>query len=131
MKYLTPFFVALWAILVPAHAAIGTVALLITSDLVLGVLAARKRKEPISSAGLRRTVTKFFVFETALILGFLAGENLMEGSTLLLNLVTGLVAITEIRSIFENLNELSGTDLLKKLISKLGSDNDPRKSQGK
>jgi predicted transcriptional regulator len=100
-----------------------TALVLILADLATGVMAARKRKEKITSAGIRRTVSKILVYETAIALAFLA-QTYMTGETVpVCNIVTGLIGMTEFLSVLENLNSISGKNLLKTMIDKVGSDN--------
>ena len=127
MKTFAALLVIAWAAVAPIQGAIIAAAILILSDLITGIVAARKRGEPITSSGLRRTVTKLFVFEMGILAGFVAGQYLLSGSPIFTNMVTGIVALTELKSIFENLNEISGTDLFKTIVTKLGSQNDPGK----
>jgi hypothetical protein len=97
---------------------------LIFADLCAGMCAARKRGETINSAGIRRTVTKIFVYQLAIITGFVI-EKFIIGNALPLNKVVGaVIAISEAKSVFENLNYIHGGDVFKKVIKTLGSIND-------
>lgn len=122
MRTLKTLLVALLAVFAPIQKTIMVVALMITSDLITGILAARKRNEPISSAGLRRTIVKLLVFEGALCLGFLAEHNI-PGSLPFTNIIGGFISLTEMTSITENLNELTGRSIMSSLLVKLGSAN--------
>jgi hypothetical protein len=125
-RILEAFFVSLWAIFAPIHASIISVFVLIFSDLITGILAARKRKEPITSAGLRRTITKLFVYETAMMLGFISEKYLLGGLLPVSKLVAAMAGIVELKSIFENMDELSGQNLLGSILAKLNSTNLPK-----
>ncbi len=96
-------------------------------DLTLGVLAARKRDEPISSAALRRTVSKALIYQLAIISGFIVEHYLVGDSIPIVKLVAGAIGLTELKSIFENADEINGGSLLKSIINKIGSDNDVKK----
>jgi hypothetical protein len=110
-------------VMAPAQGMMVTALVLILADLATGVMAARKRKEKITSAGIRRTVSKILVYETAIALAFLA-QTYMTGETVpVCNIVTGLIGMTEFLSVLENLNSISGKNLLKTMIDKVGSDN--------
>jgi hypothetical protein len=85
-------------------------------------VAAKKRGELITSAGFRRSISKLLIYELALILAFLA-EHYMIDLLPITKMVSGLVAVTELKSIYENLDSIGGGDLLKSIISKLGSEN--------
>lgn len=107
-------------------APIRTIALvtlvMIFVDLFTGVVAAYRRKEPITSAGFRRTVSKIFVYEVALGAGFLAQHYMIQDLELV-KMISGMVAVVELKSIMENLDSISGTSLMQTLIDKLGSKN--------
>ena len=124
MNYLKLSLMAVFVVFAPVHAAVETVFILILADLICGVLAARKRGEPITSAGLRRTVTKTIVYEVALLLAFLAESYLIHGLIPVTTLVSSMIGIVELKSVYENLDAISGGTLLKGVIAKLGSEND-------
>lgn len=102
----------------------GTAAVLIVMDLILGVWAARKRGEPITSAGLRRTITKLCVYELGVIVAFLGEHFLLSDSIPLIKLAGAAIALVEIKSIVESLNDINGSPVFASLISALGSKND-------
>src|ERR1017187_5779843 len=101
MKWLLNMLLASLAVLVPVKAALIVVGILVFSDLILGVIAARKRGELISSAGFRRTITKLFVYEVAIILGFLTETYLMGPFVPVVKIITAFIGITELKSIME------------------------------
>ena len=127
MNPLKSILAGLLVVFMPVHAAVTTVFVLIMADLICGILAARKRKEPITSAALRRTITKILVYESALLLAFLAETYLIHGLIPVTTLVSSMIGIVELKSVYENLDTVSGGELLKSVISKLGSDNDQPK----
>ncbi len=115
--------VALLTVFAPIRSVLLTALTLVMVDLITGMLASRHRGEKITSAGLQRTIVKLVVYMLAIILAFLT-ETYLTGTTVAVcKIVTSFVGLTEITSIIENLNELSGGSLLKALISKLGSQN--------
>lgn len=116
--------VAVIAILAPIHSVMLTAGILIFLDLALGVAAARKRKEPITSAALRRTVTKIVVYQTAIITGFLCEKFLLSGSIPIVKLAAGAIGLVEMKSILENLDEINGAPVFKSIVNSLGSKND-------
>lgn len=114
---------AVTAVFMPAKAMFLTCLALVIVDLITGLSAARKRKEPITSSGIRRTVTKLLVYELAIALAYLTQKYLTGDSIPTANIVAGLIGITELVSCLENLNAISGQKLLKTIIDKLGSTN--------
>ena len=92
---------------------------LCASDLVTGLIAAKKAGEPILSGKLRRTVVKVLVYEAALLLTFVAQKWLLGDSLPIVNWAAGVVGLVELKSNLENLNRISGQDLLKALLDKV------------
>lgn len=118
------------AFLAPVKAMMVLVFALVFIDLVTGVWAAKKRGERITSAKLRRTLTKLFIFEIALLFGFLL-QSLLGNIIPIANLVAGIIGLAEAKSFFENASQISGTDF-SDILLKLGSKNDdgtPRKEK--
>ena len=111
--------IALWALFAPIRTTLAVVFLLIFIDFVSGVIAAKRRGEALTSTGVKRTVLKIFIFEIALMLGFIA-EKYIPGSLPFTNLIGGFISLTEMTSIVENMNELSGNAILAALVKKLG-----------
>lgn len=127
MKAIEAAILSVIAIFIPIQAILLTTLAFITMDLISGVLSAKKQKEPITSQALRRTVTKIFVYEIALMIGFLAEHYMIEYLPIV-KMVSSMIAITELKSIYENIDILGGGDLLKSVIGKLGSDNSKKDS---
>lgn len=123
IKWLEALALSCLAVFAPIKAMLIVTGVLIFADLVTGVWAAWKRKEPITSAGFRRTATKIFVYETALCLGWLAEHYMLDGAVPVTKIVSGMIGLIEIKSVYENLNVVSDEKLLKSVIDKLGSDN--------
>lgn len=113
-----------FAVLAPVKPTLIAVGVLIVADLISGLIAAAKKKEPITSAGLRRTVTKMFVYQMAVVTGFIAETYLIGDLVPVTKIVSGMIGVVELKSVFENLNIISGQNLLKQIIEKLGSNND-------
>jgi hypothetical protein len=115
------------AIFAPAKALILVTGVLIFADLFTGMLAARKRGEKIQSSALRRTITKCFVYESAILLGFLVETFMLEGFIPVSKIAAGLISVVEMKSILENLDIINGNPIFTSLIKKLGSINDIKK----
>lgn len=104
------------------HVMLVTLAM-ICIDLVTGILAAKKQAVPVSSSGLRRTVSKVFVYELTIAMGFLV-ETYMTGPFIpIVKIITSFIGLTELKSVMENLDVINGSSLLKSIIEKLGSSN--------
>lgn len=118
--------IMLLAIFAPAQEMILTCLVLIIVDLITGIVAAKKTGQPISSAGIRRTISKIFIYETAIMMGFLTQKYLLSDGAPVAGMIAGVIGLTELTSILENLNKIQGTDMLKSVINKLGSSNDDK-----
>jgi phage-related holin len=120
--YLLRFVVASLIVFAPIKAAIIAVMALTCIDLVSGLLAAHKRKEAITSSGLKRTIVKFLVYELLIGMGYLCSKYLIgEDFIPLTKILTGYVGITELKSVLENIEELTGIPLLKTIIDRLSA----------
>jgi len=121
VAHLKVLLLSLLAVFAPAQAMILSSSLLVLVDLITGVLAAKKRGEKITSQGLSRTVAKLVIYESAILLAFITQTYLTGNTIPVASVVAGFVGITEMLSCMENLNSLSGTDLLKVLIKRLSN----------
>lgn len=124
MKQLKILIISILSLLAPVNPVLITALVLVIADFITGVISAKKRGELITSSGIKRTVIKLFVYEVAITLGFLAQTYMIGDMVPVQKLIASFVALTELTSIIENLNELSGGSLLAALISKLGAKKD-------
>jgi hypothetical protein len=124
--FMTNLFLAGLAVLAPIKAILITVGILIFADLLTGMWAAVKRKEPISSAAMRRTVSKMLVYHLCIISGFLVETFLLAEIIPVTKLIAGVIGLIELKSLLENANIILGKDLFKEVLARLGSKNDQR-----
>jgi phage-related holin len=125
--YVTGLLLSTLAVFAPIKALLLVTGILIFSDLISGILAARKKGQKISSAGMRRTITKVAVYNAAIMLGFLTEKYMLDGFLPLSKIASGLISVVEFKSILENLDSINGNPIFKSLIEKLGSINDDKK----
>lgn len=124
MKTIGTWLTALYALFAPIHAAAVCAFVLVLADLITGLIAAYKRGEPITSSGLKTTVIKLAVYEAAILLAFLA-QTYLTGSVLpICNLATAVIGLTEMKSVLENLDSISGGSFFKILIDKVSKSKD-------
>lgn len=116
MKVVQALIISIIALLAPIKTMALAAMAVTLLDLPLGMLAARKRGEPITSAGLKQTVIKLFVYEMALVLGLITQDYLINGSIQLVNLISTLIGCTELKSVLENLEEIYGQPFLSQII---------------
>jgi len=106
-------------VFLPLKATLITVMVLTCVDLVTGLAAAKKRKKKITSSGLKKTIIKTLVYEAVVMLGFLT-ETYMTGDTIpVVKILAGYIGITELKSVLENMEIVSGVSIIKVLIKKL------------
>lgn len=123
LAFLKTLVVAIIAVLAPIQSVLVTTLVLIITDFTCGIWAAYKRNEEITSAGFRRTVTKILAYEVALVMAFITETYILQGSVPLVRVLSALVCLAEFKSIVENISSITGTDLIRVLIDKIGSDN--------
>lgn len=98
--------------------------LLILADLITGIWAAVKQKQPITSAAIRRTVSKLVIYNIGIGAGFLVQHYMMKDLIPVSSIISSAIGFTELKSILENLDKINGGNLLKDIIGRLGSVND-------
>ena len=126
MDWVKKLLIASTAALAPIKMVLVTVGFLILVDLVTGIWAALKRKEKISSAVMRRTISKMLVYQLAIISGFMLETYILDGVLPVAKIVAGVIGMVEFKSILENSNKIVGGDIFKAVLTKLGSDNDAK-----
>jgi phage-related holin len=126
LAWLKSLFLSALAVFAPVQAVLLAVLALVLLDAVTGIWAARKRGEEIRSAGLRRTVSKVLAYEVAIVAGHIVGVYLLAGALPVVSLICGCIALVEGVSILENIQTVTGSNLFKAVIDRLGSVNDKR-----
>jgi hypothetical protein len=115
--------IALSAIFAPIVPMIFSCGVLIFADLVTGILAARKRGEKVKSAEMRRSVSKFIVYQIAILSAFVLEKYMLQDLIPVSKIVAGVIGMVEFTSILENGSSIAGKDLLSLVLEKLGSKN--------
>lgn len=130
-EWLQKIALASLAALAPIRAVLISVGFLILADLVTGMWAAKKRGEKISSAAMRRTVSKMFIYEMAVIGGFLLETYLLNNVMPVTKIVAGTIGLVEFKSMLENSDQIVGGNIFKAVLKILGSKNDKSKKASK
>lgn len=107
----------LTSFLAPMATVIFAVMFLIFVDLVTGILASLKEKQRITSSAMSRTIAKTFVYCTTIIVTHVVHKYLLVGFDFPVeSIVSGFIALTEMKSILENMDRMSNHSVLKDLI---------------
>jgi uncharacterized membrane protein len=80
------------------------------ADTVTGIMAARKRGEPITSKGLYRTSQKVVVYFVGIII-FEGAKNTFSLPLNITYMVAFTIATTELYSISENIKSMTGVNI--------------------
>lgn len=119
MKILQTLALAICVMLAPAQGVIITVMALTMLDMFTGIIAAKRCGQAITSKGLKRTVLKIMVYEVATIAAYFVGLYLTGPDLPVMKWVTGLIGLTELKSVLENLDAISGGSLFRTIVDKL------------
>ena len=123
-EWLVSAALAVIAIFAPAKQLFIATGVLIAADLITGLMAAHKLKQPITSAGLRRTVSKTLIYNLAVACGYLVQTHMMGDLVPVSNIISSAIGLTELKSVIENIDKIRGGSLFKDILLKLGSAND-------
>jgi phage-related holin len=119
MQKLSSLLVSILVVFAPVKATLITVMVLTVADLISGIMAARKERKKITSSGLKRTIIKTTVYEAVIMLGFLT-ERYMTGDAIpVVKILAGFIGLTELKSVMENIERISGMSIIKLLIDRL------------
>jgi len=107
--FLTKVLLLITAFLAPISSIIFGVVFLVACDLITGVIAAFKKKEKITSSKLSRTISKLLVYFVTIVVCRIINEYLLFGADVvpLTSMVTSYIALTELKSILENLDKMT------------------------
>lgn len=112
---------ATFAALSPLEGILWAVVALVTLDLLLGIVAAYKRKEPLESNKLKRTVVKLLVYQLTIIVSYGTMHYLTGPEIPLLKIVTSIIGLTEVKSVLENLAVITGNPIFHSFLGALPS----------
>lgn len=107
-----------WVYIAPVHDVIIGISILVAFDFITGIMASRKLKKKITSKGFRQTISKTLSYQSAVIVAMVLEKYLLPGMPVI-KVVSSLIAITETKSFFENIETLTGIDFWEKISSKV------------
>ncbi|NBA74569.1 hypothetical protein GOQ04_03375 [Emticicia sp. ODNR4P] len=97
------------------------ISILLVFDFITGVQAARKRGEKITSEGWRRTATKIWIYAMSIILTHYIRITMLSTSVELdlAKYISCFLISTELKSLDENIESITGVSILSKVIKAL------------
>lgn len=102
------------ALLSPVNGVMMTMVFLIIVDFITGAYVAYKNNIPFNSKRIGHTVSKFFIYNLVILSAFFLEVNIVN-EVPFLKVIAGFIAITEIKSILENYNQIYGVNPFKAL----------------
>ena len=121
-KLLDALAASLLALFAPIQTMVLSTLLLVVADLITGVWVSRRRGMPLHSKGIKHTVVKLAVYELAIVLAYVTEVYLTQSSIPVLNVITSIIGITELKSCLENMNILIGGDVVKQILERISND---------
>ena len=119
MKIITTklFYVYFGALIIsfftPIAKLMFVIGLLVTFDIITGVIAAKKRGEKITSKKLGATVTKTLLYFITIILAQIMQNNFLPSFDQSITKAVGSIfAVIEFKSNLENISSATGIDLI-------------------
>lgn len=107
-------------ILMPISAYMVFTVFLVLCDLFTGIQAAYRRGDKITSKGLSRSVQKISVYFVAILVARGATVVFLPNLDFdFVHVVAALIALTEIKSNFENISTVTGVDILREMAEYL------------
>ena len=102
----------LWAslFLAPLYPVMLAIGFLLMADMVVGIYAAWKQREKITSRKMSNTISKIFLYNLTIIAGFVVEKYLLPGIPFV-KITAGLIGLVEIKSLAENLYKATGLKL--------------------
>ena len=99
----------------PAYPIMIGIGFLVTMDFVTGILAAKKRGEIITSKKMRPTIMKGFGYMASILIAFVM-QNVFLTDMEVMKIVSGLIAMIELKSLDENLTYITGKSIFKQFL---------------
>ena len=101
----------------PAIPLLASIGFFVFADFITGVLAARKRGEEINSKRARQTIPKGLGYMLAIMTAHVFEEHFVQGLEVM-KIVAGLIAVIEMKSLDENIKDLTGKSLFNQFVKK-------------
>lgn len=103
----------------PISTLIHAVLALFFFDWLTGVWKSNVVKRKFASHRMRKTVSKLNAYLIAIITAHIVNDSLLGGNLHLPQIAAGYIGLTELRSIYENLAEITEEKAFKSIIKKI------------
>jgi phage-related holin len=107
-KYLAVTF---FAFTMPIHTLVYCVVALIGLDTITGVYKAYKQKDAITSKKFGQVISKLLLYNLAILSGFIVEVMIGLSAFHLAQIIAVAISLTELKSVLENTNAITGVDL--------------------
>lgn len=118
IEYVLGFLVVFFLDITAALVAVG---FLIMADTFTGMWAASKRGESITSRKMGRVVSKIILYPLGIIIAKVA-QDYLSPDIPWVYVTTGIIAAVEVRSNFENIGDILGFNLWKRIKNAIWKD---------
>jgi phage-related holin len=99
----------------PTFSVMMGISFLVLIDFVTGMVAAYKRGEAITSRKMRPTITKGMGYMLAILAAHIFQKHFLP-TIEVMKIVSGLIAFIELKSLDENLKDMTGKSLFKQFF---------------
>jgi len=114
--YLSHLLLSLLAVFAPVIPILLTIGALIMIDFVVGIYRAHKMKEVITSRKMGNTISKMLLYQLTILSLFLFETYIIGPILPLTKIGAGLIAVTELKSIDESVEKMTGVGIWKRMV---------------
>jgi fumarate reductase subunit D len=115
-QYITPLLASLVAVFTPVLPTLLTVGFLIALDFIVGIYRAFKLGEEITSRKMGNTISKMLLYNITILSLWVFEKYILQDAIPITKIGAALISITELKSIDESVEKLTGLGIWKKLV---------------
>lgn len=118
--WIVSILVAIAAYFAPVTAVVAVIFGFVIIDFFTGIWAAKKRKEKIRSHTMRNSVTKLLCYLIVILLAFVLQKEIITFDWFAAtNIAAGLICLAELKSVVENMGDITGNSIFIKIFESL------------
>lgn len=118
-QFFLNLILSIFAVFSPAVPLLLTVGFLIFLDFVVGIYRAIKLKEHISSRKMGHTISKMLLYQCTILSLYVFEVYILDSVLPITKIGAGLISITEIKSIDEHVEKMTGKSVIDRIIKVL------------